>query len=130
MPRREFTRDVYAQIVKRATNAAGLVTCEGCGLVLGKRRYAVDHIKADGLEVDKTGKLTPADGQLLGVECCHPPKTKDDIGKIARAKAREAKDNGFKRPKQTIRSAGFPRREREPKQPTKTMPPRQLYRSE
>jgi hypothetical protein len=90
MARREFTRDVRAQIVHRATNAAGLITCEGCGLVLGKRPYHIDHKKADGLEVDKRRKLTAADGQLLGAECCHPPKTRVDVGHIAQAKAREA----------------------------------------
>ena len=97
MARREFTRDVYAKIVHRATNDAGHVVCEGCGLVLGKRPYHVDHKKADGLEVDKSRKLPPDDGQLLGVECCHDPKTKIDVAMIARAKRREAKDLGIRK---------------------------------
>lgn len=109
MARREFTSAVYAQIVLRATNAAGLVQCEGSGLVLGKRPYHVDHTIADGLQIDKRRKLTADDGKLLGVECCHRPKTADDVAKIAEAKRREAKHLGIARPKQSIRSAGFPK---------------------
>lgn len=98
MPRREFTRDVYAKIVHRATNADGHVTCEGCGLVLGKKPYHVDHTKPDGLEIDKSRKLTVDDGKVLGVECCHAPKTKRDVADIARAKRREAKHLGIRKP--------------------------------
>lgn len=100
--RREFTATVYAQIVKRAMLPTGEIACEGCGLVLGKRPYHVDHTKPDGLEVDKSRKLTADDGKLLGVECCHAPKTKQDVADIAEAKRREAKHLGIKRPKGRI----------------------------
>jgi hypothetical protein len=109
MARREFTRSIKAAIVLRATNAAGHVQCEGCGLVLGKRPYHIDHTKPDALEVDKSRKLTADDGKLLGVECCHAPKTKEDRAMIDRAKRREAKHLGIARPAGTIKSAGFPR---------------------
>lgn len=103
MPRREFTRDVKAAIVKRAMLPTGEVACEGCGLVLGKKPYHIDHVKPDALEVDKSRKLTADDGQLLGVECCHGPKTRlVDVPAIAKAKAVEAKHLGTKRPKQSI----------------------------
>ncbi|GGD43056.1 hypothetical protein [Aureimonas glaciei] len=95
MARREFTPMVYAQIVHRASNAQGRLTCEGCGLVLGRKAYHVDHTKPDGLEVDKTRKLTAEDGKVLGVECCHKPKTKTDVAQIAEAKRREAKHLGM-----------------------------------
>jgi hypothetical protein len=97
MARREFTNGVYAQIVHRAMNAAGHIVCEGCGLVLGKKPYHVDHTIPDALQIDKTRKLTPADGKLLGVDCCHAPKTKVDVSNIARAKRREAKQLGMKK---------------------------------
>lgn len=125
MARREFTRDVRAQIVLRATNAAGHVTCEGCGLVLGKKAWHVDHTKPDGLEVDKRRKLTAADGKLLGVECCHKPKSRVDVGHIAEAKARQARDLGIKRPKGRIPSP--PKAERTGKAP---LPPRAIYRED
>jgi hypothetical protein len=125
MARREFTSAVYAQIVLRATNAAGLVQCEGCGLVLGKRPYHVDHTIADGLQIDKRRKLTADDGKLLGVECCHRPKTADDVAKIAEAKRREAKHLGIARPKQSIRSAGFPKAPA--KEPKPSLPPRIMF---
>lgn len=70
MARREFTKAVYAQIVHRAS-VSGQIACEGCGLVLGKKPYHVDHTIADGLQIDKSRKLTADDGKLLGVECCH-----------------------------------------------------------
>ena len=95
MKRREFTKDVYAQIVRRATNEDGHVVCEGCGYVLGKKPYHVDHTIPDALVIEKR-KLTAADGKLLGVACCHAPKTKHDVANIAQAKRREALDRGFK----------------------------------
>ena len=104
MGRREFTASVYAQIVKRAMLPTGEIACEGCGLVLGKRPYHVDHTKPDGLEIDRSRKLTADDGKLLGVECCHAPKTKQDVADIAEAKRREAKHLGIKRPKGRIPS--------------------------
>lgn len=97
MARREFSTAVYAQIVNRAMNANGHIVCEGCGLVLGKKPYHIDHTIADALVLDKSRALTAADGKLLGVKCCHAPKTKIDVRNIAEAKRREAVHHGFKR---------------------------------
>jgi len=97
MPRREFTRTVKAQIVHRAMNEAGQVVCESCDLVLAGKRYEIHHTTPDAMEIDKSRKLTAEDGQLLGVECCHRPKTKIDVKNIAKAKRRESKHLGFKR---------------------------------
>lgn len=99
--RREFPNRIRLEIVHRAMNAAGRVTCEGCGLVLGHRPYEIDHVIAEALVVDKSVPLTAADGQLLGVNCCHRGgrnKTATDAGDIARAKRREAKHRGAYRP--------------------------------
>ncbi|WP_404927117.1 hypothetical protein [Mesorhizobium sp. ORM16] len=96
MARREFPKDVYAQIVRRAMLPTGEIVCEGCGLVLGKKPYHVDHTDPDALFLDKKSKLTAADGKCLGVECCHAPKTKVDVANIAEAKRREAKNLGMK----------------------------------
>lgn len=125
MARREFTPTVYAQIVKRAMLPTGEIACEGCGLVLGKRPYHVDHTKPDGLEVDKSRKLTADDGKLLGVECCHAPKTAQDVKVIAEAKRREAKNLGIKKPAGTLKGPSFPAgKQRTPK----PLPPRRnLY---
>jgi hypothetical protein len=107
MARREFTKAVMAQIVLRATNAQGHVVCEGCGLVLGKRPYHIDHTIPDALTVEKR-KLSRDDGKLLGVECCHAPKTKIDVANIAEAKRREAAHLGIKAaPPRPIKSAPF-----------------------
>ena len=102
MSRREFPKAVYAQIVKRAMQESGEIACEGCGLILGKKKYHIDHTIADALQIDKSRKLTADDGKLLGVECCHKPKTAVDVAVIAEAKRREAKHLGIKRTKQKI----------------------------
>lgn len=92
--RREFPRRIRAEIVLRATNAAGLLCCEGCGLVLGKKPYEVDHTLPEALVMDKSRKLTAADGKLLGKACCHAPKTADDIGRIRKADRQRDKHTG------------------------------------
>lgn len=131
MARREFTKTVYMQIVKRAMLPSGEIACEGCGLILGKKRYHVDHTVPDALQIDKTRKLTAGDGKLLGVECCHKPKTADDVAVIAEAKRREERYLGVKRTTQPIRSAGFPKSEKATRRvPKAELPYRQLYRSE
>jgi len=129
MARREFPKEIYAQIVRRAIQPSGEIACEGCGLVLGKKPYHVDHTIADALFLDKTRKLTADDGKLLGVECCHAPKTKIDVKNIAEAKRREAKHLGIKRPKQTIKSAPFPSPPKSQRPAKGPLPPRAIYRS-
>ncbi|MFC0246834.1 hypothetical protein ACFOLL_13175 [Falsochrobactrum ovis] len=119
MARREFSKKVYAEIVKRAMLPNGEIACEGCGLILGKKPYHVDHIKPDALEIDKSQRLTAKDGQLLGVECCHKPKTKQDIAVIAEAKRREEKHLGMKRPTSKLAT-----KDKSPKRLNKQLPPR------
>jgi len=88
MSRREFTRAQKAAIVLRATDERGMVACEGCGLVLGKKPYEIDHTIPEALIVDKTRPLTIEDGQLLGKECCHrggQRKTAAEQARIAKS---------------------------------------------
>lgn len=101
MSRREFTKRQKAEIVNRAMDAAGRITCEGCGLVLGAKPYEIDHIVAEALILDKTRPLTISEGQVLGMACCHrdgQKKTASDVSAIARAKRRELKRMGVKKP--------------------------------
>ncbi|MFP5078258.1 hypothetical protein ACLE20_13200 [Rhizobium sp. YIM 134829] len=131
MSRREFPKPVYAQIVKRALHPQHGICCEGSGLVLGKKPYHVDHTIPDALQIDKSRKLTAEDGKLLGVECCHRPKTAKDVAAIAEAKRREEKYLGMKRPVQKIKSAGFAQSEKALKRrPKPSQPPRPLYREQ
>lgn len=109
MARREFSKMVYAEIVRRAMDAKGQLWCEGCGGFIKAKRYHVDHTIADGLILDKKRKLTAKDGKLLGIECCHAPKTAEDVKVIAKAKRVEAKHIGIKADKQPITSPGFPK---------------------
>lgn len=90
MARREFSPMVYAEIVRRAMNEAGQLHCESCGELIKGKKYHVDHTVADGLILDKNRKLTAKDGRLLGIKCCHAPKTAEDVAAIAKAKRVEA----------------------------------------
>jgi hypothetical protein len=97
--RREFPRSVREEIVRRAKNSDGIICCEGCSLVLGAKRYEIDHVIAEALVVDKSKPLTAKDGQLLGA-CCHrgeDGKTAQDVTAIAKAKRRGAKHDGYAR---------------------------------
>jgi hypothetical protein len=122
MIRREFTKAVYAQIVKRALHPKHGICCEGCGLVLGAKPYHVDHTVPDALQVDKSGKLTAEDGKLLGVDCCHKPKTVIDQGVIAKAKRVEESYLGMRSPAKKLRGPAFPKVARPEKTSTKIMP--------
>lgn len=132
MKRREFTSDQRAQIVARATDAAGTIRCERCQLAQKTGSFEIDHIIAEGMrpDADKKVKLTIADGQLLGKDCCHrgeDGKTNDDVAKIAKAKRREAKHLGIKRPAGKLKGRGFPLPDK-PARITKQQPPRRpLY---
>ena len=109
--RREFPRSVKAEIVHRATRNSQ-VFCEGCGAPA--KIWHIDHTIPDALQIDKTGPLTAADGQLLCAgprDSCHATKTAEqDVPAIAKAKRREAAHLGIKpiSPDKPIVSAPLP----------------------
>lgn len=125
MARREFTKAVKVEIIKRATRNS-VVYCEQCKLPT--KKFDIDHIKADALEVDKSGKLTAEDGQLLcsgSRETCHGKKTAEqDIPNAARAKRREANDLGVRKAP-TLKGAPFPKSEKPAKYAPR--PPRPMF---
>lgn len=88
MKRRNFSRKVRFEIIKRATNERGRLICEGCGIDVTGQKVELDHVLAEALVVDKSAALTAKDGQLLGLKCCHrggENKTKGDIQRIRKA---------------------------------------------
>lgn len=118
--RREFPKAIKVAIIKRAT-LNGVICCEQCGLPA--KRFEIDHTVAEELQIDKTKRLTAADGRLLcgGPGGCHTIKTaKYDAPAIATARKREAKHLGASPPAGNIKNRGFepsdkPKREkREP----------------
>ena len=132
MSRREFTRNQREEIVERSKRD-GVICCERCGLRLGAKPHEIDHIIPEALrpEVDKKAKLTIAEGQLLGKECCHRGengKTKQDVAQIAKAKRQIDRHIGIKKPGPKIKSAPFPKTEKAMKrQPKPALPPRRIY---
>lgn len=127
--RREFPRKVRAAIVARAMNADGQIACEGCGLILGRKKWQIDHTLAEALVLDKSRPLTADDGKLLGQECCHGPKTADDIRRVRKADRQRDRDTGASAKPARLRSAGFvkaPPQRRATAPLTKPMPPRRI----
>ena len=129
--RREFTRSQREDIVHRATDAVGVVRCEGCGLALKKGAWEIDHRIPEALHpaADKTAKLTLADGQLLGF-CCHrgpDGKTNADVKQIAKAKRQSVADKGIKAPKQKIPGRGFPAPDKLARAGKTPLPPRMMF---
>ena len=99
--RREFSIADQLAIITRATDGAGRIHCEGCGVWVKHRKdYEIDHILAEGMrpEADRKRKLVPADGQLLCIAVCHPEKTRGDKQNIHEAKRRAAYGLGVMRP--------------------------------
>lgn len=134
MSRREFTRNQREQIVERSKRN-GNICCERCGLVLGAKPYEVDHIIPEALrpEADKQSKITIAEGQLLGKECCHrgkDGKTNADVKAISHAKRVYDRAHGLKKASsRPIQSAPFQKSEKAAKRVSKpALPNRPLYK--
>ena len=136
MARREFTPTQRREIVTRSKRGGRFIHCEGCSQVLGAKPYEIDHIIPEGLrpEADKQRKITIAEGQLLGKECCHrgeKGKTKKDQQQIAKSNRQFDKSQGLKLPKKSIPGRGFQKSAKAERRQTKpSLPPRQLYGAE
>lgn len=115
MARKEFSRSVKLQAIKRAT-IDGNLFCEICGGLI-KGKFEIDHINPDGL----TGQPTLENAQIA-CSPCHKEKTASDVGSIAKAKRVEARHIGLRKS-----SKGFPRREKETLALTRVVPRRSLY---
>jgi hypothetical protein len=101
--RREFTRSVKVQIIKRSM-VMGEMRCENCAApVFPSKSFDIDHRDPDAMQIDKSRKLTALDGWIL-CRPCHKRKTAKDVTDIAKAKRREANHLGAKRDKQPIKS--------------------------
>lgn len=121
MPRREFSRSIKVAVIKRAT-VDGKTFCEECGALA--KRWEIDHVRPDGL----LGEATIENAKLLCTPC-HDEKTKSDVKQIAQAKRREAIHLGVRK-KSSLRSCGFPKQAKAPKQPVKLPPRRPMFRDE
>ena len=120
MARQEFTTAVAVEIVKRATDPLGFIRCEQCDCVVKPGGFAIDHIVADALRIDKRRKLTANDGQLLcsgSRDTCHGLKSAEqDQPAIARAKRLEAAHVGIRSiPARKLLSRPFPKCVKPPK---------------
>jgi 5-methylcytosine-specific restriction protein A len=84
--RKEFSTKTKALAFQRAGGR-----CEECSYRLTVGKYHYDHADPDGL----TGANDLGNCRVLCV-ACHREKTREDVGNIAKAKRRYAKDIGAK----------------------------------
>ncbi len=119
MPRKRFTAKDRARIF-----AANNGCCHLCGQKIDGVRegWEVEHVIAWELTRDDSdANLRPAHAS------CHKIKTHgEDRPAINKAKRREARHTGAKRPAGRIRSAGFAPSPK-PKTPKQALPPRMMF---
>lgn len=116
MGRREFSQAVKVEIARRAAiEINGWLAgrrCENCGCDT-KGSFEFHHLREDGLEVDKSRKLTAADGALWCIPCHDDHTRRFSTPAVAKAKRREAKHLGVKK------KATMARRPKEPRSSAK-----------
>ena len=99
--RHEFSKKTKWQAWERANGK-----CEGCGIELTSCRVHYDHVIPDGLggsnDLDNCAVLCGGPGS------CHDLKTrKDDVPNIARAKRRQLRQAGIRKPRTITRWRKF-----------------------
>ena len=91
--RREFSRAVKIEIIRRATWSDGHVLrdqyCEKCRQPT-KGRFEIHHLREDALEIYKGKPLKAEDGALWCIPCHKEHTASVSVPAIARAKRREA----------------------------------------
>ena len=122
--RREFGRQAKVDMCKRATNERGQIQCERCWAFITKWEY--HHLDQDAMQIDKSRKLTVADGELLCIPC-HKEESASQAPVLAKVRAIEARHLGASRPKAEIKSRNDLRM-RVAKEPKTALQPRMLYK--
>lgn len=89
MSRQEFSAKTKAEAFKRSGGH-----CEACTRKLFPGDYHYDHDDPDGL----TGDATLDNCRVL-CRSCHSVKTRKDVAAIAKAKRRERRQAGIKKPR-------------------------------
>jgi len=117
MTRRNFSRKIKAAAIERAAGH-----CEKCTAILKPGEAEVDHVLPDVLG----GEPTLINAQVL-CRLCHAEKTAGDIRRTRKADRQRDKASGAVRPKQSIKSRGFPKAAREARSVEINRPPRQMF---
>lgn len=128
MSRREFTKSVKVQIIKRATTIEGQVRCENPFCRAFVTRWEINHRHMDAMSVDKSRKLDLLDGELLCIDC-HKAVTKAQAPVLAKVLRVEAKHLGARRDKQPIKSdpSALKSRRRPPHEGREPVPRREMF---
>jgi hypothetical protein len=73
----EIPKAVKLEVFKRAGGPEA-VRCEGCGMLMGGKRFDYDHSHPEVFQTTPKGERPPIiadDVKLLGYECCHKDKS-------------------------------------------------------
>jgi hypothetical protein len=90
--RREFGRQAKVDMLKRAKDDLGNVRCENAHCrVICTGAFEFHHVDMDAMQIDKTRKLTAADGLVLCIPC-HDVETGKQAPILAKVKRNEAKE--------------------------------------
>ena len=101
--RKEIPKSVKLEVFRRAHGPEN-VTCEGCGLRLGGKRFDYDHTVPEVFQTlpkHERPPITADDVKLLGYDCCHKFKSASEhkanshgkriVEKAAKAKPRKSR---------------------------------------
>lgn len=124
--RSEFTKKTKREALKRS----GFL-CEAVGIMygLGKDQRCNSEL-GNGIEYDHIVRAADGGDNSLDncATCCkqcHKTKTaKFDVPQAAKTKRMSDKKNGISKPKGNIKSAGFQKKQRQPKP---SLPPRKMF---
>jgi hypothetical protein len=122
--RRNFSTGLKVAIKDRATRENGQTYCEKCGEPC--KRGEVHHLEMDAMKIDKSRKLTAADGAFWCLPC-HGEATKAQAPILAKAKARQAAHAGIKAPSRKMPSRPWPVTEKASRPVTKVMQRKAIY---
>jgi 5-methylcytosine-specific restriction protein A len=111
---RDFSPKIKDQEFARAGGK-----CRVCGIMIGTKAKHYDHVLPFALG----GKSELANCALL-CEPCHKDKTaKEDVPRIRKADRQRKAHIGAALPKQSLKSRGFPKRQKEPAIDKGALPP-------
>lgn len=107
--RKEVLVAVWSRVVKKAGGDLTKIACEGCGLILGRKKAQYDHTLAEAfqrLPPHERPPITPNDVKYLGLDCCHSPKSGSEVTALSKTKRlsekeAQAQKKPWKKPKET-----------------------------
>ncbi len=96
--------DVPERVMERLWKACG-GRCRGCGVNLSDQAWDVDHIIALINWIGEDHGNRESNLQVLGLKCCHRPKTREDMRLKHQTSRRIRRHTGIKRPRNPMQGS-------------------------